>query len=170
MHYACTTLADGHSVQRGAEEVKSGFAGFGGDGLLRLLVGMLHQLGRQLVEERGGMAGHEAAVFLPPAAMADRERLHGAGDGDVEQAPLLVERALRLRARVRQQAVLHADNIHVGKLQPFATVHRDERHGVARLLVLFFLAFVIQGDLFQEGLQAVERRLRRRRRSRPAWR
>ena len=74
---------------------------------------MLDQLGRQLLEERGGMAGHQAAVFLPPAAMADGERLHGAGDGDIEQAPLLVERALRLRARVRQQAVLHADNIHV---------------------------------------------------------
>ena len=47
-----------------------------------------------------------------------------------------------------------------GKLQPFATVHRDERHGVARRFVLFLLALVIQGDLLQEGLQAVERRLR----------
>src|SRR5512137_2057765 len=108
------------------------------------------------------MAGYDSTVFLSSAAMADRERLHSAGDGDVEEPALFIERGLGLGTRVRQQAVFHANDVDVGKLQPFATVHRDEGHGVAWRLVLLVLALVIQANLFEESLETVEGRLRGR--------
>src|SRR6266576_4183493 len=46
--------------------------------------------------------------------------------------------------------------MHVRKFQSLATVHRDERDGVT-FGFLLLLAFGIETDLFQEGLQTLEK-------------
>jgi hypothetical protein len=38
--------------------------------------------------------------------MADRQALHGARDGDIEQAPLFIESAFNFGSRVWKEAVL----------------------------------------------------------------
>ena len=85
---------------------------------------------------------------------------HRARDADVGQAPLLLDPRLRDRARVRQQALLHADQEHVRELEPLGGVERHERHGVAAGLgpLVARLVAAREGQLLQE---AVERRLGR---------
>ena len=56
---------------------------------------------------------------------------------------------------MRQQAFLQADNVHAREFQSLATVHGDERHGVAGFL--FLLALAVEGDVLQKGLQPVGR-------------
>ncbi len=84
--------------------------------------------------------------------MAQGQRLHGAGDGDIEKAALFVQRALHFRAGMGQQAVLQSDNMDVRKFQPLATVNGDERHGVTGGFLLF-LALGIQHQIIEEILQ-----------------
>lgn len=120
---------------------------------------MLHKFSRQFLEKWRRMARHELAVFLSPAAMADGQCLHRAGDRHVKEPPLFVERAFGFRALVRQQAILHADDIDVRKLEALATVHGDERHGIAARFVLF-LAFGIEHDVFKKILQSLKQRVR----------
>src|SRR5437870_714517 len=80
-----------------------------GDGLFGFLVRMLDEVRREFLEKGRGMAGDRLPVFFSGGAMADGERLHGAGDGDIEEAALFIERAFGFGAGVREQAIFHAD-------------------------------------------------------------
>ena len=89
--------------------------------------------------------------------MAEGERLHRTRHRHVKQPPFLIERAFRRRTCVRQQAILQSHDIDARKFQPLATVHGDERHGIASLR--FLLAFAVEGDVLQKGLQPVGQRV-----------
>jgi superfamily I DNA/RNA helicase len=54
---------------------------------------------------------------------------------------------------VRQQSVLQPDDEDMRKLQPLATMHGDERDGVAGIF-LFFFALGVERDVFEKGFEA----------------
>ena len=56
---------------------------------------------------------------------------------------------------MRQQVFLDPNNIDMRELQPFAAMHRDQRHPVPRGLLLLF-ALAVEGDFFKEIMQLVE--------------
>ena len=60
------------------------FAGIDRDRLRSPCRRMFHQLGRQFLQERRGMAGEELAVFLSAERIAERQCLTGACNGHVE--------------------------------------------------------------------------------------
>ena len=112
---------------------------------------------RQFLDERAGLTGARAAEFHPVAAMAQRERLPRAGDADVEQAALFVDRAFGFRAVVRQDAFLQADEIDMVELEAFGRVHRDQGHAAFRFDVVLFvlLAFLVEHDFVEKTAQAL---------------
>src|SRR5437667_9412785 len=119
---------------------------------LRFLVGVLDEFGGQLPQKRRWIARRDLAVFLAASAMADRQALHRARDGNVEQAAFLVERAVLFGPGMREQTVLQADDVNVGKLQSFATVHSDQRDRITFFLCFLF-ALALECEFFQKGFQ-----------------
>ena len=53
-----------------------------------------------------------------------------------------------------QQAVFQTDHVNVGILEPFATVHCDQRDGIVACF-LFFLALAVQRQLLKKFLQSL---------------
>ena len=58
-----------------------------------------------------GCEGNNLPVFLPAAAVANRQCLHGARDGHIKEPPLLVERVFFFGTRVRQKPFLQTDDV-----------------------------------------------------------
>src|SRR5437667_60788 len=146
-------------LQTRAYRRKETFSRFDGNGLPGLLIGMLDRFRWQLLAEPRGRPGLELAATLSSAAMTQSQPVHRAGDGDIEQPALFVERALSARARMRKQTILETDDINVRKFQALATVHRNERDRVAGVFP-FFLALVIERQFFEKALQSFRWRQR----------
>ena len=84
------------------------------------------------------MAQEILAVLFAVETMRNRQRSHRAREPHIKKPALFIERALHRRARVRQQSLLHPHDEHVWKLEALATVHGDERHRFAGVLLLSF--------------------------------
>src|SRR3546814_11944918 len=79
-----------------------------------------------LVEEAAGCKPQLRSPALRLARVRQPQLFLGAGDADVEQAPLLVQAALVEAGLVRQGAVLDADDEHVAELQPLGRVQAHQ--------------------------------------------
>ena len=108
---------DGRGASAGA--ARSG-AGRGARG-----VGM----GEHPVEEAGGLAG-AAGARGAGRGPADGEQVAGAGEGDVEQSPLLLDLGRGLRHGDRQQPVARADHEHDRPLQALGGMDGGEGDAV----------------------------------------
>ena len=102
------------------------------------------------------MAGNQFTELPPIFAVAHRQCLLRPGDRHVKQPPFLVQRPLGLGARMRDQPVLHAGNVHVRKLESLATVHGDQRHRVAGFVVV--VAFAVERNVFEKTVQPFRHR------------
>src|SRR5690606_21543356 len=92
--------------------------------------------GGQFVEEAAGREPQLRAPALRFARVRQPQLLLGAGDADVEQAPLLVQAPFVEAGLVRQRAVLHADDEHVAELQPLGRVQAHQPHLVAGVVLV----------------------------------
>ena len=68
------------------------------------------------------------AERVAAAGVGEREVAHRAGDADVGEPALLLDAALVDRARVREHAVLHADDEDDRELEALGVVQRHQRH------------------------------------------
>jgi hypothetical protein len=87
------------------------FAGLHGHRFAGGGIGRLDQVRGQFLEKRRGVAGQHLAIAFAARTVAEIQCPHRAGNGHVEQAPLRVQGALDLRARMGQQAFLGAVNM-----------------------------------------------------------
>jgi hypothetical protein len=97
------------------------------------------------------MAGHRLAVTFAGMAITQAQSFLRSRNGDVKKPPFFIQGAFVRGTRVRQKAIFQPDNEDMGKFQTFATVHRNQRYGVA-LGFLLLLSLAIQRDLLQKGL------------------
>src|SRR3546814_18334668 len=89
-----------------------------------------------LVEEAAGCKPQLRSPALRLARVRQPQLFLGAGDADVEQAPLLVQAALVEAGLVRPGAVLAPDDEHVAALQPLARVQAHQPTLIARLVLV----------------------------------
>jgi len=110
-----------------------------------------HQVLRDVEEEPARHAWGELAAEGALLHTRDPQAILGARDRHVEEPPLLLDadravggrhvgRALGHRARVGEQALLAADDEHVGELEPLGAVHRGQGDLVLDLLLVLLLA------------------------------
>src|SRR5690349_858110 len=92
--------------------------------------------GRQFVQEPARRQPQLLAPALDFLRVRQPQRALGAGDADVEQAPLLVQPALLDAGLVRQVAVVHADDEHVAELQALGRVQAHQPHLVAGIALV----------------------------------
>ena len=97
----------------------------------RAVVVAVGQLGRDLVEEAAAQAEALGAEQRAPPRVGQRQRAHRARDADVAEPPLLLERALVERARVREDALLAADDEDDRVLEALRVVERHQRDQAA---------------------------------------
>lgn len=100
------------------------------------------------------MTGHGLTVAHAGFAVTDGQAFLRAGDGYVEETAFFIQCAFHLAAGVRQQAFFQSDDEDVRILQALATVHRDERDGIA-FHFLVFSTLGVESHLFHELDQAV---------------
>ena len=100
---------------------------------------LLQVLPVDIFQEPRGVA--EVNLPVSPSLRCVREiaLLFGAGDGYVQQSPLLLHLALRLAERRREEVLLQPDNEHYRELKTFGGMyghHRDARDGVIGVFIL----------------------------------
>src|SRR4051812_15375839 len=103
----------------------------------------------QLVEEARGEVVVAAAVEHPRARVQQGQAFPGAGHADVAEPPLLLDPLLLDRAGVREDPLLHPDQVDDAELEALRVVERHERdeRGVAADRVLVG----VERDLLEEG-------------------
>ena len=102
----------------------------------------MNTISLDFTEETRGRS--ELGLAVSEALLCEREMadLHGAGDCHIEQSALLLY-LLRAHTHLRgKEVLLHAHDIHHGKLQAFGSMHRHKRY--ARGMVIEFLVLVGQ--------------------------
>jgi hypothetical protein len=88
----------------------------------------LDVLVRELVEKARRHVVVPAAVERARGRVQQRQPLLRTREPDVREAPLLLERLLLDRARVREDALLQPDHEDGAELEPLRVVERHERH------------------------------------------
>ena len=99
-----------------------------GPGVKRRRLHAVEQLRRDLVEEAARQPVALRAEHRAAPRVGQVQLLHRARHADVEQAPLLLERAFVERARVGEDPVLAAGDEHDRILQPLRVVQRHQGH------------------------------------------
>ena len=111
------------------------------------------EVGRDLAQEAAGQPVVLRAEDRAPAREGQVEVAHGARDPDVAEAALLLERALVERARVREDALLAADDEDDRVLEALRVVQRHQGHEA--LVVAARVGVGDQRDLLQEEVERV---------------
>src|SRR5436190_17018756 len=112
-------------IQRRAHGSKHVPSTIDGYGFFGLLIRVFDEFLGQFEQEARGMARSRLAEFFARMTMAQGQSLHGSGNGDIEEAPFLIQSALDFRTGMRQQPILHPHDIDVWKFKSLAAMHRD---------------------------------------------
>src|ERR1019366_2625031 len=91
------------------------------------LLGLLEQVGRDLVEEAAGHAERLRAEDGPAARIGQIQLAHRPRDADVEEPPLLLQGAFVDRARVREDPLLAARDEHDRILEALGVMQSHQR-------------------------------------------
>ena len=106
--------------------------------------GLLDIFRLDLPQKAAGFVALGAAVQHPRNAVGDVQLLFGAGDANVSQTALFFQICFGVLAHLAgENALLHADKEHVGKLQTLGRVDGHQHHLIA--------AFVVAVDITDEG-------------------
>src|SRR5436309_11089339 len=103
---------------------------------------------RKLVEEAGRKVVAPCAPERARRRVRQREQLPRTCHPDVAEPPLFLDPLLLDRARVREDPLLHPDQVYGAELEPLRVVQRHQRHQA--LLAADRVLVRIQRDLLQE--------------------
>ena len=112
----------------------------------------LDALRRQLVEEARGQVVRAVAVERPRGRVRHRQPFLRPGHAHVAEAPLLLERVLLDRPRMREDPLLHPDHEDALELEALRVVERHERD--ERLTVAQRVLVGVERDLLEEVREA----------------
>ena len=114
--------------------------------------GLLDILRFDLPQKAAGLIALGAAVQHPGDAVGDVQLLFGAGDANVSQTALLFQICFGILAHLTgENALLHADEEHIGELQTLGRVDGHQHHLIAALVITVDIAD--EGDILQIALQ-----------------
>jgi hypothetical protein len=108
-------------------------------------------LAGQLVEKAAGRGRSRLAPFHSREGERHRQAILGARDPDVAQPAFFVDRRTSVAivfdaAMVRQQSLLHADQVDLRKFQPLGAVQRHQGDRVARKLRILVALRLAAGE------------------------
>src|SRR5690606_27361277 len=90
---------------------------------------------RQFVEETAGRAGFDAAITSTLLAVAEQQRLPGAGETDIEQSSFLLDAAFVDGGGMREGAFFQTDQRDMAELQALGGVQCHQAHAVTVVVV-----------------------------------
>ena len=110
----------------------------------------VHNLLRQIQQERGRELTDELPVFEPFPAVGEIKKLPGPRNGNIKKPPFLIQSVFPQRALVGENILFHADDENHRPFQSFRRVNRGHDRRIFLLILFGAVIFIHQGIAFHK--------------------